>query len=77
MRQSSDATKLRNLKRELKRLLKINKLLLGELQERHYIGQAMANLCFNLAQNTNYDLAHRNIMDDCRKNWDKIKAIQI
>ena len=74
MRAQSDATKLRQVKRELSKEREFNHLLLAELSLRRQWGRMMANLCFNLAQNESYDPAHRQSMIDCRVGWDAIKT---
>lgn len=76
MREMSDATKLRQVRRELKDTQSTLISIRTELRQRRQWGQMMSNLCFNLAQNEKYDAAHRQSMKDCQKNWDKIKTIR-
>ena len=74
MRERSDATKLRQARRELREVEAMNHFLWIELNLRRTWGAMMANLCFNLAQNESYDPTHRASMKDCRENWDKINT---
>lgn len=76
MRKPSDATKLRQLKHEMKLTDEFNAQLIEELGKRRMWGQMMSNLCFNLAQNDHYDPTHRQSMKDCRENWDKITTVR-
>ena len=73
MRQQSPATQLRHLKSEKAKLTRYIEALSFELKSRRHCGQMMSNLCFNLAQNDEYNATARQNMKDCQKMWDKIE----
>jgi hypothetical protein len=77
MRKQSPETQLRHLKGKLKSQMFYKDALIAEIKLRRQWGQMMANICFNLAQNDNYEPTHRQSMRDCREGWDKIRSVPI
>ena len=77
MRKQSPETQLRHAKSQINAGKAHEELLLQELRQRRQCGQMMSNLCANLAQNENYDPAHRQSMKDCREMWDKITTVRL
>ena len=59
MRAQSDATKLRQVRSELRDANITILNLKRELADRRTWGQIMSNICFNLAQNEAYDPQHQ------------------
>lgn len=76
MRKPSDATQLRSVKSELKRLREKYIRVCGEVQTRRFYGAQMANACYNLSQDSGpgskLDKATRDLLGNLRQTWDRI-----